>query len=140
MFGHADIVLGLDWLTNVRQSLTQQLVHFLYYLDVACSFMSFGQLCPELAWRLLCLFGFLLICFAPAHCAPSARWFSLVFSGELACSIRAHACSSAVFTMCFFASLLHVVLLVLCMSVLYPWFLCSYVPVASLFALQQCTE
>jgi hypothetical protein len=60
---------------------------------------------------------------------------TVVFSGDLACPIRAHACSSAVFTLCSSASLLYVALLVFCKKVLYLWFLCSYVPVALLFAL-----
>jgi hypothetical protein len=62
-----------------------------------------------------------------------------VSSGDLACSIRAHSCPSAVFKSCSSASLLHVALLVFCMKVLHFWFLCSYVPVALLFALWQCT-
>jgi hypothetical protein len=61
-------------------------------------------------------------CFAPVRCAPPALWNHLVFSGDLACSIRAHACSSAVFTLCSSASLLHVALLVFTMNVMYLWF------------------
>jgi hypothetical protein len=37
-----------------------------------------------------------------------------VFLGGLDCSVRAHACSSATFTLCSSASVLHVALLVLC--------------------------
>jgi hypothetical protein len=59
----------------------------------------------------------LLVCvpsdrFAPVHCAPSARWCSLVLSSGIACSICAHACSTAVFTLCSCDSFLHFALLV----------------------------
>jgi hypothetical protein len=78
-------------------------------------------------------------CFAPFTVLPLLVGAHFMFSGGLGCVIRAHACSSAVFTLCSSASFLYIALLVFCMVALHLWVLCSYVPVALLFALWQCT-
>jgi hypothetical protein len=69
---------------------------------------------------------FLLHCFAPSCCAPSACWCSNVVCSSLDCSISAHACSTAVFTLCSSAYLLHAALLLFCLNCLYLWLLCSF--------------
>jgi hypothetical protein len=48
----------------------------------------------------------------------SVLTYQVVFSGDLTCYIRAHACSFAFIALCCFASLVHVALAVFCMSVL----------------------
>jgi hypothetical protein len=66
------------------------------------------QLLILLGCRQFCpVFVFLLLCFALASFAPSARWCSTVVSSGLACSICAPPCSTTVFNLCSSVSLLH---------------------------------
>jgi hypothetical protein len=69
----------------------------------AATHVSTLQLSPVMDWFLSNIFRFCLI----RNCAPSTCWFSTVVSCGLACSICAPPCSTAVFTFCSSASLLH---------------------------------
>jgi hypothetical protein len=103
--------------------LAQPLLRALAFLFCSCSFWVADS------WALCLLVEApMLVCAPPdllcsgSLCSFCLLVLDLVFSGDIAYYIRAHACSSAVFALFSSASLLHVALLVFCMNVLYLWF------------------
>jgi hypothetical protein len=108
---------GMLWVPRILFLLSPASPHAFLFGNLPLTMLLLRALNACLSFLLLILLGctkilpsvfvFLLLCFAPVNCAPSACWCSTAVSRGLACSICAPPCSTAVYNLCSSASLLH---------------------------------